>query len=203
MERTYTTEELQAICTPRAVAVGYYWWDHGWLRWLVPNYSKVDADVYRSAHPAPYVLRRFKAAGGKFVLSLRGGMMNTPNSYERLWALELGLDLDFIQMRSVELPSRDTLIDLIAALKTLPKPLLIHCKSGADRTGLAVTLYRHLVRHEPMSRARRALSWKFAHFSLGKAGRVHLMLDAFEAAQAATGVDFETWVSTSYDPADF
>jgi protein tyrosine/serine phosphatase len=92
---------------------------------------------------------------------------------------------------------------MIRLLREMPKPMLVHCKSGADRTGLAVTLYLHVIRGEPLEQARRALSWRYAHLSFGQAGVVHRMLDAYAADRAATGIGFEDWVATRYDPAAF
>lgn len=203
MRENHTIDELRVLLTLSAMVRGYFWLDHGWLRWLIPNFAKVDDDLYRSAHPAGYVLRRFKAAGGKSILSLRGDAQNTPNSYERILSIDLNLDLRFIRMRSIELPPRDTLIALIDALKDMPKPLLVHCKSGADRTGLAVTIYRHVIKGEPLQEARKALSLRYAHVAIGKAGIVHQMLDRYALDHDATGIGFEEWVSTSYDPALF
>ena len=48
-------------------------------------------------------------------------------------------------------PTRRELLQLIDLLETCSYPLLIHCKSGADRTGLASALYR-LVRRGGASR---------------------------------------------------
>jgi protein tyrosine/serine phosphatase len=92
-------------------------------------------------------------------------------------------------------------LELIALLRDMPKPMLVHCKSGADRTGLAVTIYLHVIKGLPLTEARRALSWRYAHFSWGKAGIVSRMLDAYEADNRATGIGFEEWVETRYDPA--
>ena len=77
--------------------------------------------------------------------------------------------------------------------------MLLHCKSGADRTGFATTLYLHVVRGEPLERARRALNWRFGHFRFGDAGVIHALLDAYAADHARTGIAFEDWVRTRYD----
>ena len=101
------------------------------------------------------------------------------------------------------MPPAETLLELLDHLRDMPKPMLVHCKSGADRTGLAVTLYLHVIKGRPLDEARRALHWKYAHFPIGKAGIVHRMLDAYAADHAATGIDFEQWLRTRYDPDEF
>lgn len=187
--------------TWRSTLRGYWLRDHAWLRALLPNFHKVDADLYRSNHPGLRLLRRAQGLGVRSVLSLRGDAENTPNILERDACRRLGLELRFLRLRSVALPPRETLLQLLEHLRDMPKPMLVHCKSGADRTGLAVTLYLHVIKGLPLPEARRALGWKYAHFSFGKAGIVHRMLDAYEADHQATGIGFEEWAATRYDPA--
>jgi protein tyrosine phosphatase (PTP) superfamily phosphohydrolase (DUF442 family) len=179
-----------------------YWIrDHAWVRVFVWNFYKVDDDLYRSNHPGYWVLSRARALGVRSVLSLRGDARNTPNLIEQAACDRLGLELRFVRMRTSVLPPSDMVLELIALLREMPKPMLVHCKSGADRTGLAVTLYLHVVKGLPLSKARRALSWKYAHFSWGKAGIVNRMLDDYAADNRASGICFEDWVATRYDPA--
>jgi len=182
--------------------VAYRYWlrDHAWLRAILPNTYRVDAKLFRSNHPGRRRLNALARKGVVSVLSLRGPARNTPFLLERAAADDLGLDLRFIRLRTNLLARPETLLELLQLLREMPKPMLVHCKSGADRTGLAVTLYLHVLKGVPLPEARKALSWKYAHFSWGKAGIVHAMLDAYQAAHEATGIGFEDWVRTSYDP---
>lgn len=178
-----------------------YWLrDHAALRLVLPNCHRVDDGLYRSGHPHARRLARLKAKGLQSVLSLRGDPECLPNLIERDACSRLGLTLRFVELRTVFLPRRETLLDLVAQLREMPKPMLVHCKSGADRTGLAVTLYRHVLRGVPLVEARRALNWRYGHLGLGGAGLVHRLLDAYGAEAAATGIGFEEWVATRYDP---
>jgi hypothetical protein len=73
----------------------------------------------------------------------------------------------------------------------------MHCKSGADRAGLASGL-SILFEGGTSAQALRQLSWKFGHFSRARTG----ILDAFFAlyAQEAEGrVAFVEWVTQNYD----
>jgi protein tyrosine phosphatase (PTP) superfamily phosphohydrolase (DUF442 family) len=179
-----------------------YWLrDHAALRVVLPNCHRVDDDLYRSGHPHTWRLARLRAGGLQSVLSLRGDPECLPNMIERDACSRLGLMLRFVELRTTSLPRRETLLDLVAQLREMPKPMLVHCKSGADRTGLAVTLYRHVLRGEPLAKARRALNWRYGHLGLGAAGVVHRLLDAYGTEAAATGIGFEEWVATHYDRA--
>ncbi len=73
----------------------------------------------------------------------------------------------------------------------------MHCKSGADRAGLAAGLF--LMFNGGTSRdALRQLSWRFGHWSRARTG----ILDAFflRFAETAEGrISFLDWVKTEYD----
>jgi protein tyrosine phosphatase (PTP) superfamily phosphohydrolase (DUF442 family) len=178
-----------------------YWIvDHAWVRTLVPNLYRIDEDLYRANQPGRRRLLKLKAMGIRSVLSLRGDSMDAASVVEKRAAEEAGLPLHFVRMRAHKLPQPEVLLDAIGKLRTLPKPMLLHCKSGADRTGLMVTIYLHHLKGLPLEEARRALSWRYAHAHWGRAGIVHELLDAYARDRADTGVDFETWVETRYDP---
>lgn len=179
--------------------LGFVWRDHAFVRFLYPNWHKVDKDLYRSAHPSPRRLRIAKRSGIQSVLSLRGKAANTPNVIEWHAAAQVDLPVEAVRMRAVSLPCPTTLLHLVTLLRDMPKPMLVHCKSGSDRTGLAVVLYLHVVRGLPLHEARRALSLRYGHWSFGSAGVMHRLLDAYGSAHVATGIEFEDWVRQNYD----
>jgi protein tyrosine/serine phosphatase len=53
---------------------------------------------------------------------------------------------------------------LVALLQNAPKPVLIHSRSGADRTGLAAAIYKYAVALRPVEEARSQLSIRYGHF---------------------------------------
>ena len=58
----------------------------------------------------------------------------------------------------------DEQLDALAALlRAVPKPVLIHCAGGADRTGLAAAVYRYAIEHVPSDTAAAELSFRFGH----------------------------------------
>lgn len=67
--------------------------------------------------------------------------------------------------------------DVLAALYDLehgPRPVLVHCTHGVDRTGLLIALYRVLVQHRPASAA--WAEWR----SFPRSKFDALLYDAFE-----------------------
>jgi protein tyrosine/serine phosphatase len=54
--------------------------------------------------------------------------------------------------------------EIVDILRTAPKPILIHCRSGADRTGLISAVYLYAIQHEPATEAAQQLSLRYGHF---------------------------------------
>ncbi|MBB3318640.1 MULTISPECIES: tyrosine-protein phosphatase [unclassified Rhizobium] len=105
-------------------------------------HSVVAGEVYRSSQPSPRAIAEFeKRYGIKTIISLRGGV-NTPVwQAEVAQAKSLGIEhIDFPMSAYRELTPEQAK-ELIQVMKDAPKPLLIHCLSGSDRTGLAAALY--------------------------------------------------------------
>lgn len=176
-----------------------YWLkDHGALRALWTNFHMLDAEVWRHNHPSPARLAKLQELGAASVLTLRGAA-SAPSVMEAEACAELGLEFRALEMRAVILPRREALLGLIDAIREMPKPMVIHCKSGSDRTGLAATIYLHVFKGVPLGEARTQLSPRFIHNPWGRAGIVNILLDAYAAAHAATGIGFEDWVRTEYD----
>jgi protein tyrosine/serine phosphatase len=50
-----------------------------------------------------------------------------------------------------------------ALLRQAPKPVLIHCQSGADRTGLVAAIYEYAIAARPAEEAEEQLSLRYGH----------------------------------------
>lgn len=183
------------------------WWhfhitDHGLLRLVWTNFDTVAPGVYRSNQPSPERLaRQARDLGLRTVLSLRGDSDLSFSTTERAACARLGLAYHIFPMSARALVSRDDMIALHDLFCAVERPLLIHCKSGADRTGYAAALYLLMIEGAPVARARRQLHWTYAHLSATKSGILDHVLDVYEAAQATTGIGFMDWVRQDYDAA--
>jgi undecaprenyl-diphosphatase len=59
--------------------------------------------------------------------------------------------------------SSDQLRELLSLLQNAPKPVLIHSKNGADRSGLAAAIFEYAIAARPVEEAGRQLSIRYGH----------------------------------------
>lgn len=141
----------------------------GWATWLRVSgnfHTVVESEVYRSAQPGPGDLEAWAAVHGiRSVLNLRGPSDQAWYRDEIAASERLGLVHADFGMRASEMLSEPRAQELIALMKSLPKPLLIHCKQGADRTGIASALYL-AARGDGEARAEAQISFRYGHVSL-------------------------------------
>ena len=179
-----------------------YWLsDHAIVRRILPNIYSVDENMIRGGHPHRDRLKMLQDKGVQAILNLRGDFDTVSNNLEKQVCAELGLRLDFVALRATALPKPDALLETIALLRYLPRPFFVHCKSGADRTALAVVLYLVVVKGVNIKTARqRAFNLKYGHLRWSKARVLHRFLDAYEAAAQQQPILFEEWITSEYDP---
>jgi protein tyrosine phosphatase (PTP) superfamily phosphohydrolase (DUF442 family) len=177
------------------------WLDHGILRIWWTNQFEIAPGVWRSNHPPPERFAAIKALGVRDVLSLRGIGGNPSILLEKEACAAQGITLHGIALQARAAPSRAAIAELIAQFRALPRPFLMHCKSGADRAGFASAVYLMVIMGEPVQRARRMLSARYLHFRWSKTGVLDRVLDLYAARNAYVPIGFEDWAATEYDPA--
>lgn len=69
-----------------------------------------------------------------------------------------------VGMGATSEPESKVVAQLLTILKTAPRPILIHCYSGADRTGLAAALYERFLKKQSAQTASGQLSFLYGHF---------------------------------------
>ncbi|MEJ6388981.1 tyrosine-protein phosphatase [Gymnodinialimonas ulvae] len=200
MEPAAPSPASQPPFSPAEVRRLYWRKDHGFLRALWTNFHKLDEHVWRHNHPSPARLARLQAMGAASILSLRGPKAAV-SRMEASACAALGLPFRTLSMRAQALPAKAQLVGLFEALREMPKPMVIHCKSGSDRTGLAATIYLHAFLGVPLAQARKQLALRYIHNPWGKARILNRLLDAYAAAHAQTGISMEDWARDVYDPA--
>ena len=176
--------------------------DHGVFRLAYLNRHKFGDNVWRSAQPAPHDLKRFKQAGVKTVVNLRGKRLSGSYWLEEAACQRLGLRLVNYIVRSRAAPSLAELKGAKALFARIEYPALIHCKSGSDRAGLMSVLYMHFVEGQAIEEAVSQLSWRYGHFKQADTGVIDHFFETYIEANRQSPIDFWTWVETAYDPVE-
>ncbi len=173
--------------------------DHAVFRLAWTNFAPViPGKLYRCNHPTPGRLAALKRRYGLCTLiNLRGHRQCGADALSRDAASRLGLLHVDMAFESRGAPHRDRILRFAEIYRTLQTPALMHCKSGADRAGLAAGLAL-LFEGGTAAQAMDQLHWRFGHFSRARTG----ILDAFFAlyAREAEGrAPFLDWVANDYD----
>ena len=176
--------------------------DHLIIRLMFPNRHRLSGEAWRAAQPLPHQVRGLARRGIRTVVNLRGASDTSTYALERAACRDAGLKLVDFRIRSRAAPSRAELLAARDLFETLEYPILMHCKSGADRVGLMSALYLHARHGVPIEEARRQLSLRYGHIRQADTGILDLVFDAYLAYAAETPIAFYDWVATVYDPAD-
>lgn len=178
-----------------------FWGDMGFVRRVWTNTAQIAPGVFRSNQPDPARLARMQAQGLRAVLFLRGSASGAPYRVEQAACAALGLSFHLCHLSAHRLPQADQILGLIDLFRSIDKPFLMHCRAGADRTGLASAIYLLAIEHRPVAEARAMLSARFGHWRWSSTGILDQLVLAYGAAQRSSGIGFADWIATDYDPA--
>lgn len=160
--------------------------------------------VFRRAQPYPQdwpdLMAELKPAS---VLNLRGGWLGEPWYAAEFRLGTEGVDVYDFPMSATRRPSRGELLTLLDLFERCRYPLLIHCKSGSDRTGLASGLYLMAQLSKPPEEARAALALYYGHVGMQGTERMHDPFVEYAAwlkstKQAHTPDLLRRWVTRVY-----
>jgi protein tyrosine phosphatase (PTP) superfamily phosphohydrolase (DUF442 family) len=173
--------------------------DHAVFRLVWGNLAPViPGQIYRCNHPTPARLRRMTARLGlRTVINLRGKTQSGSDALSRETARTLGLDFHDMAVESRGAPQCDRIMRLHGIYTSMRTPAIMHCKSGADRAGLAAGLMV-MFAGGTSADALRQLSWRFGHIRQARTG----ILDAFflrYQREAEGRKSFLDWVQEDYD----
>jgi protein tyrosine/serine phosphatase len=197
--RTSFGDDIATPAGRRLAHWHFHLFDHAFLRVPWTNFDAVADGVYRANHPGPARLAKWREMGIRGVLNLRGPDRFSPWLFEAEACARLGLDLRTAKIYARKPAKPVELLALIATMRAMPKPFVMHCKSGADRAGFAAALYLLAVEGAPMAAARQHLSWRYLHLKWTKTGIVDHILDLYEARAARAPIGIEDWIATEYD----
>ena len=107
----------------------------------LPNFHRVNDGLYRGAQPPPGGMRRLAALGIRTVVNLRDDDGRALAEGEE--AAAAGLRYFNVPLGDFGRPE-EARVERVLALIEDPRnrPVFVHCKKGADRTGTVVAVYR-------------------------------------------------------------
>ena len=174
-------------------------------RFGTDNYHKVSQEWHRSSQLEGEAFRRYINENEiKTVLRLVGTDDSDEVSYEeeRAAAEASGAKLVIAKMAATRLPWRSELSTLFNALDNIETPVLVHCRQGADRTGLVTVIWLHDYRGTPLETAREQLAFfPYGHVEIGGPQAMDDFLDMYEAFTAAhpkEKLKIRDWVRQHY-----
>lgn len=161
----------------------------GFLQLTGNIHAVTDGVVYRSAQlNGDRLVETLQQYGIKAVINLRG-----ENAGDEWYANELQLTAAQgaahydIGMYAKSEPDAATVKRIFEVLRTAPRPILIHCSSGSDRTGLVAAIYKHFIEGRSVGESEKQLSFRYGHFPWLGSGTV-AMDDAFQRLVATKDV---------------
>jgi protein tyrosine/serine phosphatase len=134
------------------------------------NFHPVTSgEAYRSAQLDKDLMEYYLSKYGiRSVINLRG-----ENAGKEWYAQEenicrsLNVKYYNVKMSATKEPSSTLIETLVGIYKTAPRPVLIHCRGGADRSGLAAAIWKMAIDGQPKSEAKKQLSIFFGHIAIG------------------------------------
>lgn len=200
--RKSAMEDLTIPSNRRRAIIHFQIHDHASLRIFWANFAQVAEGVFRGNHPGRRRLEHYAKRGITTIINLRGASHSPHYAFEEEACRDLNLTLINNELTARSAPSRESLQSLIKVFRTTQKPFLFHCKSGADRSSLAAAIYLLVFCDVDIATARKQFSIRFIHFKWTKTGVLDHILDHYEAAWQGSGILFEDWIETTYDPAE-
>jgi undecaprenyl-diphosphatase len=136
------------------------------------NFNKItEGEAYRSAQMDGDLLKHYiNTYQIKSVLNLRGR-----NSAQQWYIDELKISSEQnvrhydVALSAHREPTQEETRLLMELIKYAPRPVLIHCQAGADRTGLVAAMWKVIVNKEPKEEAAKQLSIWYGHMPVGPA----------------------------------
>ncbi len=156
---------------------------------LTGNFHTVLAgELYRASQPSSNQIASYKKDYGiRTIVNLRGDNTGSPWYDEEVEAAKkLGITHINFRMSARRELTQERSEELVSILRDAPKPILVHCNGGADRSGLASALFLAAVANKGEEAAEDQLSFHYGHVSIPYLSSSFAMDRTFE--------NLETWL---------
>ena len=179
------------------------WGDHGFLRLRFTNRHDLGGDMFRENQPSPKRIAQLAQEGIKTIINLRGPSPKGFYLLEKEACAEHGIELIDFRVYSRDVHTKEKIRAAKALFESITYPALMHCKSGADRTGFMGVLYRHFHMGDTIKAAlERELTLKKLHVRQGKTGMLDFFFEDYLRISETHDISFLDWVESDYDPVD-
>jgi protein tyrosine/serine phosphatase len=168
-------------------SIGSYW---GVVQYNGNFHTVTEGALYRSAQlDKGEIEKAVREHGIRAILNLRGAHGGEA-WYDDEVAVSQALGVAHFDygLSAHRIVTDGQIADLLGIIRRAPKPLLVHCKSGADRTGLVSALYRFAVEGQSADEADRQLTLIYGHFPY-LTSRTRAMDDSFWAFVGKAGAE--------------
>jgi hypothetical protein len=169
----------------------------------------VPGRVFRSAQLSGTALRqKLRAWGIRTVVNLRGTCDPSPWYLEESRATNrLNVCQEDISFSAGHLPAVSEVRRLVEVLDRTEYPILLHCRRGADRTGMAAAMVLLLQTEVSLGQACRQLGLRYGHLALGRPANLDWFLDLYgdwlqTKGLAHTPGVFRHWLEEDYCPGE-
>jgi hypothetical protein len=170
-------------------------------------HTVLDGRVYRTAQLSGAKLSEYlRDHQIRTVINLRGYCPDFDWYRQEIEATAaLGVAQEDITLSANRLPPPGELKRLLEVLDGCEYPIVLHCKQGADRTGLVSAMVLLLQTDASLARARRELLPHRGHFPVARTLVMDDFLDMYEAHLNAKAIahspeHFRNWLLNDYQP---
>jgi protein tyrosine phosphatase (PTP) superfamily phosphohydrolase (DUF442 family) len=151
-------------------------WAQPVLGTALKNLHQVSPDLFRSSQPDAKDVKALKALGVQSVINLRDH--HDDRRIKGFDAFRLGR----VEMNAGKVKPEE-LLEALRLVRDAPKPALVHCWHGSDRTGVVVAAYRMIFQ----GWSREAAKDEFVNGEFGYHARIYpnllTLLDSIDAAE--------------------
>ncbi|NIK89165.1 protein tyrosine/serine phosphatase [Rhizomicrobium palustre] len=164
--------------------------------WIVPGEAARSAQPYMG-----FWEHHLRSNGIRSIINLRGAHPEWGWWQKEAWCCRrLRIKHFNLSMNSRRLPTRVLLLGLLETFDAAPRPFLIKCSGGQDRTSLASALFL-LHRYGWMAEEEATKQFdRFPYLHMPRQNQMWLRAFPVFAREAANGTSLVSWIQQQYDP---
>jgi len=162
----------------------------------------IQNTVYRSAQLSGNNLQKnINKYQFKSIINLRGKRREEWYQTESKISKKNNVELYNVRLSAIQFPTSTEVDSLVHILQTAKKPFLLHCRGGADRTGMASALVLSIEKDASLQEMKNQFSWKYFVFRSLSTGK--LFFSSYEQFLHKSGLSHNranllSWIKDEY-----